>query len=322
MNTETPMPANDNTCKNCQTQLQGEYCHHCGQQDKQYIRSIFAVVGDLFGEIGHWDSRFYRTLKGLFLKPGFLSLEFVRGRHASYVPPLRLYFFISLVSFMVLTSLIDFEVKPPSAEEQQKLEQVQKELDQSILSEAKPYLPEGADISNPPKVNLEGTDLPFMSPEEQQQFENKIDYLMQNPQQFSQKLVSMTPQMMLLMLPFWALFLKLIYLFGHRYYLEHLTVALHTHAFILLTLMLITVLGQLTTPLLDSEFWGWVDELASWINNILLIWLVLYLLLTQKRFYQQSWPLTIFKFLVSGVIYLGLLAASFVIMVIIGILSS
>lgn len=81
-----------NLCKNCNTPLQGEYCHCCGQQDKQYMRSIFAVVGDLFGEIGHWDSRFYRTLRGLFLNPGFLSLEFVRGRHASYVPPLRLYF--------------------------------------------------------------------------------------------------------------------------------------------------------------------------------------------------------------------------------------
>jgi len=322
MNTETPMPTKDNTCKNCHEQLQGEYCHHCGQQDKQYIRSMFAVVGDLFGEIGHWDSRFYRTLVGLFFKPGFLSLEFVRGRHASYVPPLRLYFFISLVSFMVLTSLIDFEVKPPSAEEQQKLEEVQKELEQSIPEEAKAYLPEGADISKTTGLNLEETDLPLMSPEEEKQLENKIAYLMQNPQQFSQKLVSMTPQMMLLMLPFWALFLKLIYLFGHRYYLEHLTVALHTHAFILLTLMLVTVLEQLTTPLLAYDYWRWVYVLADWVGNLLLIWLILYLLLTQKRFYQQSWPFTIFKFLVSGVTYLGLLAASFVIMVIIGILSS
>ncbi|WP_305728257.1 DUF3667 domain-containing protein [Pseudidiomarina donghaiensis] len=29
-------------------------------------------------------------MRGLFLRPGFLSLEFMRGRHASYVPPLRL----------------------------------------------------------------------------------------------------------------------------------------------------------------------------------------------------------------------------------------
>lgn len=308
-------------CKNCKTKLQGEYCHNCGQQDKQYMRSVFAVVGDLFGEIGHWDSRFYRTLQGLFLNPGFLSLEFVRGRHASYVPPLRLYFFMSLIAFMVLTSLTDIDFRPPSPEELKQAQQTQQDVRESLPDELKPFISNEEDASTP-HISLEGTDIPFMTPGEELELEAKLKHLAENPGQFAQKLVSMTPQMMLLMLPFWALFLKIIYLFGHRFYLEHLTVALHTHAFMLLTLMLVTVVSQLTGALADSPGWSWMTVIGNWVENLLLIWLLVYLLLTQKRFYQQPWFLTVFKFFVSGLVYCFLLITSFVIMVIIGILNS
>lgn len=287
-----------NPCKNCNTQLTGEYCHQCGQQDKQSIRSVFAVVGDLFGELGHWDSRFYRTLRGLFLKPGFLSSEFVLGRHASYVPPLRLYFFISLISFMVLTSLINID-----------FEQVAEK---------------GAQGSNQiaPSLELEDTDLPWLDEKQKGELEEKLHYLQQNPHQFVKKLISMTPQMMLLMLPFWALYLKVLYLFSHRYYLEHLTVALHTHAFILLSLMLLTLLDRALEQITQSLGWQWLASFGDLLEYALFGWGIIYLILTQKRFYQQSWPMTLFKFWLCLLGYLLLLLGSFVLMAIIGILNA
>jgi|AntDeeMinimDraft_8_1070380.scaffolds.fasta_scaffold00043_20 hypothetical protein len=316
-------PSTSTLCKNCNSELQGDYCHHCGQQDKQYMRSVFAVVGDLFGEIGHWDSRFYRTLRGLFLSPGFLSLEFVKGRHASYVPPLRLYFFISLISFMVLTLLIDIDFKPQSPEDIEKAKQTHEQVQKSLPDDAQLFVEDSeTGAAKPLTASLEGTDIPFMTEKEETELEIKLQHLTENPAQFVKKLISITPQMMLLMLPFWALFLKLIYLFGHRYYLEHLTVALHTHAFMLLTLMIVTIIDQSISPLIGAPNWGWIAVIGDWITNLLLIWLFVYLLLTQKRFYQQGWPLTILKYFVSGVAYFALLTSSFVIMVIIGILNS
>ncbi|MTJ01276.1 MAG: DUF3667 domain-containing protein [Idiomarina piscisalsi] len=317
MNTST-----QNLCKNCDTELQGEYCHRCGQQDKQYMRSIFAVVGDLFGEIGHWDSRFYRTLRGLFLNPGFLSLEFVQGRHASYVPPLRLYFFISLIAFMVMTSLIDIDIRPPTPEDIERVNQVQQDVQASLPDEAKGLVVSSAEPSEPLRLSLDDTDIPFLSEAEEVELEIKLRQLADNPAQFTKKIISMTPQMMLLMLPFWALFLKLIYLFGHRYYLEHLTVALHTHAFMLLTLTLVTIISQAVSPLIGVAGWNWVATIGDWVTDLFIIWLFVYLFITQKRFYQQSWPVTAVKYLISGMVYFALLTSSFVIMVIIGILNS
>ena len=179
-----------------------------------------------------------------------------------------------------------------------------------------------AEPSEPLRLSLDDTDIPFLSKAEEVEFEIKLNQLADNPAQFVKKLISMTPQMMLLMLPFWALFLKLIYLFGHRYYLEHLTVALHTHAFMLLTLTIVTIISQAVSPLIGIAGWNWVAIIGDWVTDFFIIWLFVYLLITQKRFYQQSWPVTLLKYVISGVVYFALLTSSFVIMVIIGILNS
>lgn len=94
----TEQPATDTTCLNCSAERQGEYCHQCGQHHRIYVRSIFAVLGDLMSEIGHWDSRFYRTLRGLFLRPAFLSLEFQQSW------PMTLFKF--MVSFFIYSFLL------------------------------------------------------------------------------------------------------------------------------------------------------------------------------------------------------------------------
>ncbi|KFZ30568.1 membrane protein [Pseudidiomarina salinarum] len=294
-------------CRNCDTQLQGEYCHQCGQQNQLYLRSIFAVVGNLFGEIGHWDSRFYRTLNGLMLRPGFLSKEFVKGRHAAYVPPLRLYFFISLIAFLVLSLTIDYEALTPPA---------------AAAQSAEAAMTDNA----PPMLDVEFADarisLPFLTEEDEAKLKEKLAYLSQHPQVLVQKLVSLAPQIILLMMPFWALYLKIIYVFQRRYYLEHLTVALHTHAFLLLSLTILTIVSQAADWLTANTGIRVFDQIADWTENILLIWMATYMLFTQKLFYNQGWGRTLIKFALSALGYVGLLSLAFVAMVIIGVMTA
>lgn len=314
-------------CKNCDSELLGEFCHVCGQQDRHYIRSIFAVVGDLMGEISHWDSRFYRTLFSLFMRPAFLTQEFVKGRHASYVPPLRLYFFISLVSFLVLTTLIDFEnvssIQTETTPEQQaELEKTLSETDKTLAEQGitVPARPDASELTDP-FGNL-SISLPFASEEEEAQIEERVRELAKEPKVLTKRLVSLAPQMMLIMLPFWALFLKLIYAFSGRYYLEHLSAALHTHAFLLLSLMILTVLSKGSAWAADTTGYVVIEETIDWAENILLVWMASYMLFTQKLFYEQGWPMTLFKFAVSGLAYIVLLSFAFIIMLFIGILTA
>ena len=72
-----------------------------------------SLVADALGDLFALDSRVLRTLRPLFLRPGFLTAEWCRGRRVPYVPPLRLYIFVAAVFFFVLavteTSLVQID---------------------------------------------------------------------------------------------------------------------------------------------------------------------------------------------------------------------
>ena len=56
-------------------------------------------------DITHFDGKFFSTVKYLLKRPGFLSTEYVKGRRASYLNPIRMYVFTSAIFFIILFSL-------------------------------------------------------------------------------------------------------------------------------------------------------------------------------------------------------------------------
>ena len=95
------------------------------------------------------------------------------------------------------------------------------------------------------------------------------------------------PQVLFLLMPLFALLLKIFYIFKRRLYMEHVMVALHSHAFIFLTLLLITIFG-LTRNWTDTAA-PWLSPALGWVIFALGWWLPLYLLIMQKRVYRQGW---------------------------------
>ncbi|HSC17842.1 MAG TPA: DUF3667 domain-containing protein [Rhizomicrobium sp.] len=89
-------------CANCGAPLVGPYCAMCGQEPDIHRRSVVSLAHDLFEDIASFDSRILRTAKALLFQPGELPLAFHEGRTRRYVPALRLYFFVSLVFFLIL----------------------------------------------------------------------------------------------------------------------------------------------------------------------------------------------------------------------------
>jgi len=84
--------------------------------------------------------------------------------------------------------------------------------------------------------------------------------------------------------------------------MEHLIVALHSHAFLCLGLLLyaLLMLGQQAVAGTSVAF---LDPAFGLVEALLWIWAPLYLLLMQKRVYGQGWTLTSLKFVVIGGIY-------------------
>lgn len=113
------------------------------------------------------------------------------------------------------------------------------------------------------------------------------------------------PATMFVLIPVFAGLLKLFYLFRRRLYMEHLIVALHSHAFMFLGLLLIILTGMLSTWLRPHA--AWTGYALGLIQGLLMLWIPAYLLIMQKRMYHQGWPMTVLKFWFVGWCYFWLL---------------
>ena len=95
-------------CRNCGTSLPGgaAYCPDCGQSVKEYSRPWLEMARELLVEALDFDGRMFRSIRVLFTRPGFLSLEYINGKRATYTSPVRMYLIISLLFFLVLPLIL------------------------------------------------------------------------------------------------------------------------------------------------------------------------------------------------------------------------
>ena len=127
------------------------------------------------------------------------------------------------------------------------------------------------------------------------------------------------PQALFVLMPIFALLLKLFYVFKRRLYMEHLLVALHSHSFIALDLTLIVALAALQEWLVPDS--GFFNGLLGWGIALLSLWIPIYLLLMQKRVYGQGWLMTLFKFWILGTGYFFMLGCVILAALFIGLLT-
>jgi Protein of unknown function (DUF3667) len=91
-------------CLNCGTIVQGKYCQNCGQENVVPHETFWHMVKHFLYDITHFDSKFFDSIKYLLLKPGFLPKEYIKGRRASYLNPVKKYVFTSAIFFLLFFS--------------------------------------------------------------------------------------------------------------------------------------------------------------------------------------------------------------------------
>lgn len=97
-------------CKNCGTELQGMYCHKCGQYALDIRQPFWKYVVQYFENVYQFDGKVWTTLWLLVRRPGFLTREFNSGKIASYVHPMRLLMFISVVFFVFFFPMLNAKI--------------------------------------------------------------------------------------------------------------------------------------------------------------------------------------------------------------------
>ena len=288
-------------CRNCRTPLSGEYCSQCGQREGRADRRFLDLAGDIVGDIFDADSRFWRTLLYLLLRPGFLSAEFNAGRRARYLPPLRLYLVISFVVFLLMSVLTSGVMDSADG-----ISVVDDEGVLVTLNGEEEFDPAVVQDPNEWDVNIGLTD--EQSPQWMRDMEGRMEQnagkLRNDPNQLLGAMVDYLPQMMFLLLPVFALLIQLMYLGTGFHYLQHLVFALHYHSFVYL-LYLLGLLLELFSLAVD----GW-----------LMLGLFVYLPLAFRRAYDSGWRGALFKSLFVYVSYAFILALGFALVAILALL--
>lgn len=104
----------EKNCLNCGQEVTERFCSHCGQENIEPREGFWQLLVHFFNDFTHFDGKFFSTISILMLQPGKLTQDYIAGKRASYLNPIRMYLFISLTFFVVQYLL------PPAEEKEER----------------------------------------------------------------------------------------------------------------------------------------------------------------------------------------------------------
>ena len=90
-------------CRNCGHHVHDKYCPRCGQHFADHNHGLWQFVAEFCEEFVRLDSKFFRTIVPLCIRPGFLTKEWVAGKRVRYITPLKLYLTLSALCFLMIS---------------------------------------------------------------------------------------------------------------------------------------------------------------------------------------------------------------------------
>lgn len=93
-----------NNCLNCNETISKtfQFCPSCGQETK-LDQSVSSLLTHFLNDYFTFDSKILRSVLPLITKPAYLTKEYLKGRRVQYIAPLRLFIFLSLIFFLLLS---------------------------------------------------------------------------------------------------------------------------------------------------------------------------------------------------------------------------
>jgi len=318
-------------CLNCNAQVYGKYCHICGQENIEPKETVWHLISHFFQDITHFDGKFFSSLKLLIFRPGFLPKEYMLGRRASYLNPIRFYVFTSAVFFLIFFSLFKFDadkdihvsgdVNKVPIDSIMKMDAVKYKafVDKLVQEDStlkfaynrefyKKYLDSLA--FNP---TFQMTPTKYTSRKEYdsalahgkdhnwierafvyKQIEINEKYKGNKKGAIAaliENLLHSIPQILFITLPLFALWLNILYSRRKKYY--YVNHAIYTiHLFIFIFISLLVIFGVNEVADITGAHW------LKWLSGILTIMIFFYNYKAMRNFYQQGRVKTILKYII------------------------
>jgi hypothetical protein len=105
-------------CLNCKAPVRGNFCAACGQKGHIH-HSVLHLGEELAHGILHFDTKGWRTLPLLAIRPGQLTRRYVDGQRTRFVSPLALFLFMMFLMFFVFSLTVSDSTKDMANEAKQ-----------------------------------------------------------------------------------------------------------------------------------------------------------------------------------------------------------
>lgn len=89
------------TCQNCDAPLAGAYCATCGQRTRHGRLNWRDLLRDVNEQLVEGNLPWPRTIGRLTVDPGAVARDYVAGKRARYVHPLKCAFYLVLIASIV-----------------------------------------------------------------------------------------------------------------------------------------------------------------------------------------------------------------------------
>jgi hypothetical protein len=319
----------ENNCLNCDTIVTDKFCSACGQENLKLHDNFLHIVLHSVGHYFHFESKFFKSIVPLLTKPGFLTKEYFAGKRASHLNPISMYISISIVFFFLFTGNTqsnEKDILKEKAAKENTISKAEAEKAKAIIGTAVSEKAGGntKGLQNNTKEATDSTSnysASLISTKENDKntsslvnvgslpvsLENKLEKVLDDKlsqQLFLNKLVSHLPKMMFILLPLFALILKLVNFRSKKFYAEHLIYSIHVHSFLFLFGSILIILDWVLF-FLD----GWL----MFIGILIMLW---YIYRSMRNTYRSSRWRTVYKFFMLALAYTFLMLLSGCIVVI------
>ncbi len=361
-------PTEDQTyksCLNCGHLIPDDarYCSSCGQKYTTGLISLKDMFSDFFQNFLNLEFAIFPTLRDLFI-PGKLTIEYFKGRHKTYIKPIRIFFLSTLVLIAAINFSIHYEEIDDNFYEEYKEEYHQKAVtedyqkakaetfaifDSNVIAPVFDTLESRFDYSTyevytdsvmPISIGFLTIGLNEEQPDSSVMRFLKSDIIELTPDEIIEKyeIKGLVNQVVIkqimkffkdmknfirfsfgmilwtafFMIPLLALLFKLLYIRRRYYFIEHLVFFFHIHTFAFLLTAFYLAFGEVILKLEDPLWWL--------IIVFGVVWLIIYILIAQKRVYSQSWFKTLVKSIIFFVFYWFTLGVSLALTFLLGFL--
>jgi hypothetical protein len=310
-------------CENCGYHFKGHFCPDCGQEVAEFDRPFGFMIYDFVGNLFAFDTRFFTTFKYLLFRPGFLTKEFFAGRRVRYSPPFRIFVFLSFVMFLLLQMLSDRAVenleisKPVLSSHENSTHQPQNYIrlntgtDSLVntsqvdsLNEVKlDTTSEGISVNvsfddiNSIRNALEQEAVHYekklqitKDPERRRKFQKYV-LMFRMPELVIAKVLKYLSWAFFLLLPLFALILKLFFIRKKRYFIQHFIFSIHVHSMIFFIISIMVALALL------------FGSSVSILYYLLMLSAIIYQVIALKVFYNIKTGSSILRFLGINIFY-------------------